>query len=115
MHKLVKWFSENLLSSYFWENGRVMLIFCASVSVIILIALWVVTNGFEQISWKVWLPVIVCVPIMILSILLSLLPNGTGGVTQHFYLGFFCYSLWTLIFTGMGELIIIALKKFIFI
>ena len=104
---------DNLTSSFFWEDGRVMLTACAIISIIFLILLWRLSNGFKLLSWKMWLPVIVCLPIMAFGGIMLRFPNGTGGVTQHFYLGLFMYALCTLIFSGVGEVILILVRKFI--
>jgi len=96
----------------FWEDGRVALTVCSIISLAFLIILWNLTNGFKELNWKVWLPVIVCVPVMIIALNLAALPNGTGGVTQLFYLGFFIYALNILAFTGSAEVIILLIKHF---
>lgn len=111
MSNLLKWFSENLTSSLFWEDGRVMIIFCIVISGIFLIVLGHATNGFRQLNWKIWLPAVVCIPIIILSFIMLCFPNGTGGVTQHFYLGILMYVLCILIFTSISEGIVIVFQK----
>lgn len=111
MSNLIKWFSENLTSSFFWEDGNIMLAFCLVISGIFLIVLGFATNGFRQLNWKIWLPAVVCIPIVILCLIMIFFSNGTGGVTQHFYLGILMYALCILIFTGIAEGIVIVFLK----
>ncbi len=100
---------SHLSSSFFWEDGRVMIIISIAISIGFLIILYRITN----LKWKVWLPVILCGPIIIFGAIMMFFPNGTGGVTQHFYLGITMYSSCILLFTGVGEIIMILLKKLV--
>ena len=114
MRNLIKWFSEiseSLTSSLFWEDGKIMFTFCIVITGIFIIVLALVTNGFRQLNWKIWLPAVVCIPIIILCLIMTFFPNGTGGVTQHFYLGILMYTLCILIFTSVAEGIIIVFLK----
>lgn len=99
------------LNEKFWENGTVMIVTCLIVSIIFITVLWIVTVKCKVLKWLMWLPVFVCTPAILLGAVMIFFPNGTGGVTQHFYLGILMYALCILTFTSIGEGLIIALKK----
>ena len=82
MLKFMQQLFEQISSPYFWENGNVMIVTCAIISVIALVVLWKVTDGFMQAGYKKWILVFVCVPVILFNFIMLFFPNGTGGVTQ---------------------------------
>lgn len=111
MLKFMQQLFEQISSPYFWENGNVMIVTCAIISVIALVVLWKVTDGFMQAGYKKWILVFVCVPVILFNFIMLFFPNGTGGVTSLFYLGCMIYTLYILMFTVIGEIVIIILRK----
>lgn len=99
------------LNEKFWENGAVMISTCLIVSIIFIIILWIVTVKFTVLGWRMWLPVFVCTPCILFGAIMIFFPNGTWGMTQHFYLGILMYALCILTFTSIGEGLIVALNK----
>lgn len=96
----------------FWEDGRVALVVCSIISLAFLMVVWNLTNGFKELNWKVWLPVIACVPVMIIGIIMLLFSNGTYAFTQDSCVVIFLYAFYTLVFTGSAEIIILLIKHF---
>ena len=97
--------------SEFWENGTVMIVVCLIISALFTAVLCIATKGFKTSGRLLWAPAVVCVPIMLFGFIMLFFPNGTGGVTQHFYLGILMYALCVLVFTGIGESLIIFLGR----
>ena len=111
MNESVKRLLDLFGKNEFWENGIIMIIICAIISVIFLIVLWIFTDGFKQRGLKVWMPVFICMPTMLFGGVMMLSSNGTGGFTQHFYLGILVYSFHILMLTSFGEFCIIVIRK----
>ena len=97
-------------NSEFWENGTVMIVTCLIISILFIAILCIVSCGFKVLGWRLWIPAIICIPIMLFCLIMLFFPNGTGGVTQHFYIGVLMYVLCVLVFTSVGECLIIAFR-----
>jgi uncharacterized membrane protein len=80
------------------DNGIVMLIICAIISVIVIKILWVKTKGFKKDKWKCW------IPISIYSIIVCIGFIFAKGL--DFYFGIFMYGICSLIITIIIEIII---------
>ena len=105
---------RHLFNRYeFWLYKDFVTIVSVTVSLIFLCVLWFLTKKFSKRGWRVWLPVFICLPIFIINFVMMLLPNGTGGVTVHFYLGVCIYAFDIMLYTCVGEGVIIFIKYII--
>ncbi len=106
----MKFLSEYLISASFWEDGRVMIVFAVIIGLSIELIMWKITKVTQK-KRQLFIPLIICMAGLIFGGIMIFFPNGTGGVTQHFYLGIFSYSLSTLIAAGISVSIILILQK----
>jgi len=99
-----------LFSSSFWENGIVMIVFSIIIGILLEFFLF---KFLEQSTkrWLIFLPSLICLVNIIFSVIMLVFPNGTGGVTQHFYFGILMYSLSVLIITLIfGSILFFVVK-----
>ena len=107
---IIKIINKTILNEDFWENGLVMIIFSIIFGLIFELLTWSISRRY-QIKNIIFIPSLLCLIIMSFGIIMLSFPNGTGGVTQHFYLGIIMYSLSILIVTLIIGLVILLLKK----
>lgn len=98
------------MDGYFWEDFRVMIIASVIIGLSVELIMWKITNVTKT-KWQLFIPIVICAAGLLFGGIMIFLPNGTGGVTQLFYLGVFMYSLSVLIAAGISAGIILILKK----
>lgn len=85
-------FLRKLGSSFFWEDGRVMIVFAIIIGFLMRI-------GFRKLciqtkkEWLAFVPYIIYLISALFGGIMMCMPNGTGNVTQHFYFGILMYSV----------------------
>lgn len=97
----------------FWEDGRVILFISAIISIINVIIVWIITKGYKEKKWFLRVPIMLFGIIGIIGFIMVLFPNGTFGVTQHFYLGIFAYAMSITIITRICESLILLIEKYV--
>ena len=90
-----------------------MLGVCFLVSIVFVFILCIITKGFHILGWRIWLPIVICLPIVILSFIMIFIPNGAAGITQYDYFGIGIYALIILMLTAFWEAIILLIKRFL--
>ena len=89
---IYKTFIKTLNSSFFWEDARVMVIFSIVISLIIRLTFKKIAV-ISHINWLEFVPYLIYVIGILFGSIMMCMPNGTGNVTQHFYLGILMYSI----------------------
>ena len=104
----MNFFDDYILSSSFWEDGRVMIVFSLICSFLLRLLFKYIANRFSK-KWIMFVPYLLYFIGMLFGGIMISFPNGTGGVTQHFYLGVLIYSLTMFVFA----IIFSAIRKII--
>ena len=104
----MNFFDNYILSSFFWEDGRVMIVFSLIFSFLLSLLFKYIAQQFSK-KRIMLVPYLLYFVGMLFGFIMSLFPNGTGGVTQHFYLCVPMYSLtmfiFALVFSGIRKLV----------
>ena len=99
---------DYILNSYFWEDGRVMIITSIIVSFLLRLLFKYIAKSYAKKHIEL-APYLLYSIGMLFGGIMIFFPNGTGGVTQHFYLGVLMYSLtmfvFATIFSGIGKIV----------
>jgi hypothetical protein len=91
-----------------WEDGRVMLVACAIVSVVTLINVWYLTKGFKEKKWICKIPICLYWNISIIGFIIAAIGRGPDSMLG---LGIFEYAIFTAVFTMVGEGILLIIRK----
>jgi len=94
----------------FWEDGRVVIVAAILIAVFMLSIVGMLTDWFLKFKWMLWIPMIISAFGVILGFIFAFLLNGTGSQTSF---GIAMYSLYSLVFTGVGEISILIIRKMI--
>ena len=104
----MSFFDNYILSSFFWEDGRVMIVFSLICSFLLGLLFKYIANRFSK-KWIMFVPYLLYFIGMLFGGIMIFFPNGTGGVTQHCYLGVLMYSLtmfvFTILFSGIRKIV----------
>ena len=110
MKEIIKYLLRQLSSAYFWEDGHVMIAVSLIISIMIELLLCKAATVSQK-NWLLFMPAILCSISIVFGVIMLLFPNGTGGVTQHFYLGITVYSFAILVISVLLGILVFFLKK----
>ena len=98
-----------------FQDARVMKAVCVILAVVMLIIVGIATRNYNKPKRALLIPTLICLLVMLPSLVMIFLPNGTVGYTQLEYFGVLMYASWTFVFTCVGEIIITIIKKFLLV